>query len=211
MRKWYRYVFWFLLNICVCNAHILECVHRGNNKRKQLQFRLALTKQLIGNFCQRKRPAPGAANRSPLQHISAKFEGRKKQCVQYKIAGRKTEKGYPVETKTKCTQCGIALCPVRCFREYHDINSWMLVLFLKLIFICLYCILYQRTVGLVATCKILLFLCVFLSIWRDCLLVIFIFLSSDSIRWSYKMVRLLNFCLMSRSTWKNFTNSVSSV
>ena len=102
-RKWYRYVFWFLLNICVCNAHILECVHRGNNKRKQLQFHLALAKQLIGNFCLRKRPAPGAANRSPLQHISAKFEGRKKQCVQCKIAGRKTEKGYPVETKTKCT------------------------------------------------------------------------------------------------------------
>ena len=82
--KWYRYmyVFWFLVNICVCNAHILECIYQGRNTRKQLQFCMALVKQLINNFWQRKRPAPSMANQSTLQCVSTKFEGRKRQCVQ---------------------------------------------------------------------------------------------------------------------------------
>ena len=124
--KWYQYVFWFLVNVCMCNAHILECIYWGRNSRKPLQFCMALAKQLINNFCQRKRPAPSLATWSPLQYASAKFEGRKGQCVQCKVLGRKMEKCNPVETKNKCMQCRIALCPVPCFREYHNnVSNWV--------------------------------------------------------------------------------------
>ena len=37
-----------------------------------------------------------------------------------KVWGQKDGQGYPVETKNKCMQCGIALCLVPCSREYHN-------------------------------------------------------------------------------------------
>ena len=49
-RRWYRYVFWFLFNVCICNAHILDSKHHGRQKKKQLQFRMALAKELIDGF-----------------------------------------------------------------------------------------------------------------------------------------------------------------
>lgn len=57
-RKWYRYIFWFLFNLSVCNGFILESIYRSNKgkkKRPMISFRLDLAKQLIDSFSQRKR------------------------------------------------------------------------------------------------------------------------------------------------------------
>ena len=57
-RKWYRYIFWFLFNLSVCNSFILESIYRtnqGERKRPMINFRLDLAKQLIDGFTQRKR------------------------------------------------------------------------------------------------------------------------------------------------------------
>ncbi|KAK3727852.1 hypothetical protein QZH41_001636 [Actinostola sp. cb2023] len=52
-KKWYRYLFWYALNLAICNARVLENVHkRPATPKRQLDFRLALSKQLIGNFTQ---------------------------------------------------------------------------------------------------------------------------------------------------------------
>ena len=124
-RKWYQYIFWFLFNVCACNGLILENIHRrkaGITPRTQIQFRLALAKELINGSTQRKRPlqSPEAATFSPNQtNTSMRSESGKKECVQCKKCNRKTPKGYYVETKFKCKQCGVALCKGRCFREYH--------------------------------------------------------------------------------------------
>ena len=114
-KKWYRYLWWFLVNVCVCNGHILECIHRGNNKRSQLQFRLVLAKQLINGFSQRKRPVQGASNasnRRSVEHTSVRIDGSKKQCVHCKTVGGKTPKGYPKEFNFECSTCKVCLCQV---------------------------------------------------------------------------------------------------
>ena len=92
-RRWYQYVFWFLFNVCICNAHILESIHRGRQKRKQLQFRMALAKELIDGFLQRKRPSfsPGETQVCVV-HKSVQCEGKKKQCVQCKKANCKLQR-----------------------------------------------------------------------------------------------------------------------
>ena len=107
-RKWYRYVFWFLLNICTCNAHILECVHQGNNKRKQLQFRLALAKQLIGNFCQRKCPAPGLLYN--IYQLSLKVE--KSSVCSAKLLAEKLKKA--TQWRPRQSVHSVALHSVQC-------------------------------------------------------------------------------------------------
>ncbi|KAL9978523.1 hypothetical protein ACROYT_G016049 [Oculina patagonica] len=122
-RKWYRYIFWFLFNVAACNGYILECEHRrGRHQRKRSQaaFRLELGKRLINGFNCRKRQANQVADQEPQRnHQATRIEGRKKECVKCKSAGRKTAKGYPVETRNKCQQCGVALCKVGCFDAYH--------------------------------------------------------------------------------------------
>ena len=110
-RKWYKYLFWFSFNLAACNAYIVES-ESHEKQRPQDTFHLELGKQLIGNFNSRKRPANAATPlvpRDPFTHTSTKIDGCKKQCVNCKAKGQKTPKNYPVETKFKCVQCGVAL------------------------------------------------------------------------------------------------------
>ena len=54
------------------------------------------------------------------QEETIRLEGRKKECVLSKTAGKKTPK---VKRKNKCQECGDALCKVRCFVEYHSTDA----------------------------------------------------------------------------------------
>ena len=123
-RKWYRYIFWFLFNLSICNSFVLANVYRGRQrKRTMLEFRLKLAKQLINGFSQqkRKRRSLDGANFSNVareEHISVKVEGRKRKCVQCIKAGRRTPKGYKVKTRFECKLCKVALCRT-CHNEFH--------------------------------------------------------------------------------------------
>ena len=125
-RKWYRYIFWFVFNVAACNTYILECEHRLRNHqrtRPQTDFRLELGKRLINGYTYRKRPAPSPAPQARRDHQAVRLEERKRECVLCKTTGRKTPQEYPVEMKNKCQECGVALCKVRCFVEYHSTET----------------------------------------------------------------------------------------
>ena len=135
-RKWYRYIFWFVFDVAACNMYILECEHRLRNHqrtRPQTDFRLELGKHLINGYTYRKRPAPSQAPQARGDHQAVRLEERKRECVLCKTTGRKTPQEYPVETKNKCQECGVALCKVQCFVEYHSTDAWTEIL-LTLIF-----------------------------------------------------------------------------
>ena len=50
-KKWYKYIFWFLFNVSVCNAFALESEHVGL-KRESVYFKLDFAQQLIDGFSQ---------------------------------------------------------------------------------------------------------------------------------------------------------------
>ena len=58
-KKWWRFIFWYLLDVSICNAFIVEgeSSHRASSRsrRSLLSFKLELAKQLIGGFCGRKK------------------------------------------------------------------------------------------------------------------------------------------------------------
>ena len=116
-RKWYRYIFWFLFNLSICNAFVLFNIHCGERRKKPLlDFRLELSKQLISGFSQRKKKrccldVPSGTAVDPGQHISVHVEGRKRKCEACIKAGRRTSKGYKVEMRFECKLCKVALCP----------------------------------------------------------------------------------------------------
>jgi len=130
--KRYRHIFWFLIDISICNAFVLCNYHRlglGQCKLKQLDFRLSLAKQLIGGFSTTMSAAQSSKRRkieafaleqgNSSKHFIDKIKGRKRQCVQCKREGAKTPKGRPIETSFECVQCSVALCKEVCFYDYH--------------------------------------------------------------------------------------------
>ncbi|WAR13140.1 PGBD4-like protein [Mya arenaria] len=58
-KKWWRYLFWFVLNSAIVNSFILfkQASSRLNNKKRftHLDFRQELINQLIAGFSKRKR------------------------------------------------------------------------------------------------------------------------------------------------------------
>ena len=127
--KWYKYLFWFLIDVSICNSFILFNHHKvstGQTKCKQVAFRTLLAKQLIAGFCSDgsgKRKKIDSLSLDPLnavKHFIVKIKGRKRGCVQCKRKGDKTAKNRAIETTFECLQCGVALCKMECFRDYHQ-------------------------------------------------------------------------------------------
>ena len=129
--KCYRYLFWFLIDISICNSFILYNHYKqehGQGKVKQFNFRTNLAKQLIRGFSSAI-SAGHSAKRCKMEslslepdnagkHFSVKIEGRKEVCIKCKKLHWKTDLGRSVETTFQCLQCNIALCKT-CFNHYH--------------------------------------------------------------------------------------------
>jgi len=55
-RKWWRYLLWFCVDISIVNAYILKSLSPNQTRETQLEFRVELYKNLIGNFTSRSIP-----------------------------------------------------------------------------------------------------------------------------------------------------------
>ena len=132
-KKWWRYLLWFTFDVTIINAWILyqasAHVLRMPRGYDLLQFRVALAERLRAGFTSRKFRS-GRRSRDVLGEIHpdnlaghklvpVETKRGKATCRQCSKMGRKTNKGYRVETTTKCRVCDVALCRVGCFNEFH--------------------------------------------------------------------------------------------
>ncbi|KAL8576606.1 hypothetical protein ACOMHN_025081 [Nucella lapillus] len=135
-KKWWRYIFNSMMNLCVVQAFITwkKSPHDPPVKKRydHLSFRCDIVDQLRAGFSSRKR---AASNRTPTtqppiyyqtidQHKLVRREGCKRVCRQCVIAGRRTAKNGRVETSYMCQFCEVSLCHHQrdCFRDYHQQN-----------------------------------------------------------------------------------------
>ena len=66
-RKFYKYIFHFLLDVSITNAFILQKYYCPNKSFQHVKdFRLQLAKELIGDYCSRKRAGRGVGTMCPL-------------------------------------------------------------------------------------------------------------------------------------------------
>ena len=119
--KWWKYIFYFLFDICIVNAFILmkESVnHKLTSKTgrekclTQKDFREKLAHQLLDRFnTKRKRGSDIAETLTPVQHWPVIMPTKKtcKMCQKLKIRS---------ERVTGCEQCKVNLC-IPCFKPYH--------------------------------------------------------------------------------------------
>ena len=124
-RKFYRYIFWFLLEICILNAFILfHYTPRAEKSQSYLSYRVALAEALIAGYCSRKRPG-----RPPSSHIPP---SKRMSAIHFPAKTTKGKCGLCKESCTvwHCSQCDKRLCHTRvketdCYLKYHTMHNLM--------------------------------------------------------------------------------------
>ena len=124
-RKVYKYIFWFLIEVCLLNTFILHRYSPSTGRYfvRFKDFRVELAKMLIGDYNGRKRrgrppralPAP-TPKKPNLAHFPRKTN--KGRCMYCQGQGKRKE------TTWLCRGCGIRLChtgvdSTDCFANYH--------------------------------------------------------------------------------------------
>ena len=108
--KWWWAVFWHIIDALIHNAWVLKYPDGAGNDRnkQQLQFRINLAKQLIGDFSCRQRAGPKMVHPALFVHHWPERRPTQERCVCK--CGRFTKIG--------CTTCGVPLA-IECFPTYH--------------------------------------------------------------------------------------------
>lgn len=127
-RKFYKYIFYFLLDVTITNAFVLYknfCSPPTFNTVKK--FRLQLAKELIGDYSTRRRAGPGGGVIRPLllQHFPMKVakepsepeRKRRRVCCSERNKKR-------TQTQWFCRECNVSLChtgeaQTDCFLQWH--------------------------------------------------------------------------------------------
>lgn len=126
-RKFYKYIFYFLLDVTITNAFILYNYTTCPKYKTIKDFRVQLAKELIGDYCSRKRAGRyGSSLRSlPLRHFPVKLvpdeqsERSRKRCARCQQEHKKRR-----DTQWYCQECGVPLChtgeaTTDCFLLWH--------------------------------------------------------------------------------------------
>ena len=128
--KWWRYLFWFLLDVSIINSFILykETVDKPMS---HLQFQLQLSEELIGRFCARKKAGRPCSSQpvgpsNVLEHVYDRVvAGRAGCCENCRKRRREVPKGSALKkkrvskTRFGCCGCWVVLCKGQCFEEWH--------------------------------------------------------------------------------------------
>ena len=118
-QKWWKYVFFFLGDVAICNSYIIMCESPHHvlksrtdrvRPRTQLEYRMALAHLLLNEFNMKRKLMQPQVLGVAFTHwpISGK-KARCKMCLMNKQRH---------ESRVFCQQCKVALC-VDCFRPYH--------------------------------------------------------------------------------------------
>lgn len=126
--KWYKKVYFHMIDLCLYNSYILYQIKTGR-KPSFSSFRLQIVTQMIGEFhtlTTRRAKPPTVDN--PLRLIERHFpapipqteaQGKKTQrrchvCANTNLAKRKRK-----DVKFMCKECSVALCVYPCFEQFH--------------------------------------------------------------------------------------------
>ena len=129
--KWYKKIFFYLYDMAVINAFVIQKHLRGQDaapKDGQKIFRLALAQELIERFGFRspgysrqhihsplvRRPVtpPSAmGDHFPVEHPTKRY----RRCAFcFSLTPRRRR-----ESKSLCVACNVTLCTYGCFRKHH--------------------------------------------------------------------------------------------
>ena len=131
-RKFYKYIFYFLLDVAITNAFILVKHHTsGGSKMSIKDFRLKLASELIDDYCSRRRrgrTSSSAIRPLPLRHFPVKIdlESNPAKRKRGNCAHCRQTKHSRMNTSWFCRECSVWLCHSGdtddCFLQWHTHN-----------------------------------------------------------------------------------------
>ena len=104
--KWYKYVFYHIIEIALDNAYVLF-QNIKNQKMTILNFRLKVITQLLDGYKSGRSRAKTSLNQKAKMHLPIKSE-RRKHC---KVCRN--------STMLMCSACDLYLC-LKCYRKFHE-------------------------------------------------------------------------------------------
>ena len=132
-RRWWKYLFWGLLNVGLINAYTLWVTANRPLPANTRFFSLTAFKVKVvhdlcdGHVFRSHRPPPTTDKLTVARvitvvagHTLVKWAGRKRVCQMCASSQRKTCRGRSVESSFGCGTCRVYLCRSGlCFRKYH--------------------------------------------------------------------------------------------
>ena len=131
--KWYKRIFWRILDHSILNAFILykSLIDPGQKRYTQKKFRMelayALTAPLLATRLGQGRRSPihGELRRLKGKHFPYYHEKRKRCIVcGYKKRGPYSTQRKDTKTKNYCQKCEVHLCHGVCFERYHTLHKY---------------------------------------------------------------------------------------
>ena len=126
--KWWKYIFYFFLDIAVINAWQLQC-QLLQQPLTNLQFRLQLAKGLIGNYSSRRRQGRPRVQSvlADVDHCLEEMDEnvQAKPCKNCQRKNKRLREGnrpvsQPRESRNGCRRCRVHLRSGNYFREWHE-------------------------------------------------------------------------------------------
>ena len=128
-RKFYKYIFYFLLDVAITNAYILQKDFSDTSPSNIKEFRLQLASELIGDYCSRRKPgrSGGVVRSLSLRHfpttipdsgLDKKAKHKRGRCC------RCSQRKRTVLSTWYCPECQVWLCHTGdqgtdCFLLWH--------------------------------------------------------------------------------------------
>jgi len=124
-KKWYKKLFYHILDVSVYNAYIL---YQSNNKKtlELSEFRLEVIKDLLRKHGTEKlphgRPHTHMTGRLTERHFSALIPDNKyRKCHVCSNTTRKPQ-DKTKRTRFECRDCNVGLCIDGCFETFHTLE-----------------------------------------------------------------------------------------
>ncbi len=136
--KWWKKVFWRLIDIAIINSWLVFRVNNPESKiQSQRDFRLELVRQLVQPLLNLKaspdcpsilqshkgRKVVSSDKRLLGKHFPRKADQRGRCCVCGKQKSA-TGKRLDIKTRTYCPKCELFICLGNCFEQYHTKSKY---------------------------------------------------------------------------------------
>ena len=130
--KWWKKVFFHMLEVAIVNATIIHKEHFGLTRVDATKFRLRLAAHLLEGY---DRPSYRSGRRSDEQDLPTRLVGRhfpaklpgnsRRDCV---VCSQRKDKNHPDGKRHSsyywCAPCQTGLCPYPCFERYHTLRDY---------------------------------------------------------------------------------------
>ena len=121
---WYYKVFFYMVEVCVSNAQILQTKSQEHTTMRSFDFRKNLITQLVQGRCFRKDtglpqlPVPLPDIRFNRDHFHYLVTNETRSTCKVHV--------QRVKTVYSCAICGVRMCPDPCFKRFHTMQDYFL-------------------------------------------------------------------------------------